>query len=83
MSHETAVQNSTELFEWFMSVSQSARTSKLNVKRLEGGVMVNGKVRKDVLTSVGQGTIIINGEVKRISFNNLGGGVYLATLTKL
>lgn len=45
---------------------------------LEKGVFVDGKVRKDILTSTEQGRITIEGRVRQIEFENTGGGVYRA-----
>jgi hypothetical protein len=55
------------------------RNNSYNVEdNIKKGVFVDGKIRKETLTSESQGKTVINGRVRQIKFENLGGGVYRA-----
>jgi len=50
---------------------------------LRKSVNVTSKLRRIVLTDVGQGRFIHNGIFHEFNFTNLGGGVYNVTISKL
>ena len=49
-------------------------------KRGIAGVVVDTKLRRDVLTGQREGNITINGTVLQYQFKSLGGGVWKCTL---
>ncbi len=77
-----SIQDAMELYEYFSKLSR-ANTLNPNGRQHILEVFVTGKIRKDVMCSVEQGKIILEGRVKRILFENLGGGVYKATVGDL
>jgi hypothetical protein len=77
MTTQQAIKSANELNEHFFLIARH-QSKERATKLLNDGVMVDGKVRKEVLTSIEQGKIILEGRVLKIQFENLGGGVYRA-----
>lgn len=72
---ERMIRNAEELMIFFQEI---IRVNSKGGKQHPVEAMVDTKVRKDVLCSVGQGKFVAVGRVRRIGFENLGGGVYKA-----
>lgn len=77
MTTQQAIKSADELNEHFFIIARKQNKERA-IKLLNDGVMINGKVRKEVLTSMEQGKITLEGRVLKIQFENLGGGVYRA-----
>lgn len=71
------VTNAEELVQYF---AVPTNATPFFLKTIREGVYVTGKVRKDFMVSVYQGRICVQGHHYHISFENQGGGVYLAKL---
>ena len=74
------VNNGAELIELFQFYSKP--TTYLGTTQLITGVMVDSKVRREILLSAKQGKIILNGNVYRINFVSLSNGVWNASVSK-
>ena len=73
---EKAINTGDELIDLFFRYGRFGgfRSESL----LEKGILVDSKVRSQILTSVGQGKTTIEGVVKVVNFESMGGGVYRA-----
>jgi len=72
---ERLIKTGEELKEWFFKAYSLNKPGLL-----AEGVMVDTKIRREVLTDINQGKTIINGKVRTIQFKSIGGGVYRASI---
>lgn len=70
------IEDAKDLHDYFFCVRK-------NKDKLDKGIMVSGKVRKEVLLDINQGKIILEGRVLKIKFENMLGGVWLATIVNI
>jgi hypothetical protein len=73
------IRNEDELRKFFYA-TLAGDASPVQKRRGEAGVMVDTKLRREVLTGIDEGKIIINGRVLSYQFKSLGGGVWKCTL---
>lgn len=72
---ERLIKTGEELKEWFFKAYNIDKPGLL-----VEGVMVDTKIRREVLTDINQGKTIIGGRVRIIEFKSMGGGVYRASI---
>lgn len=73
---KATVKNGDDLRQWFLALGPHPRAEQM----WQEGVCVTTKIRRETLTHDRQGKIVLKGTVRTIKFDNLGGGVYRATL---
>ena len=69
-----------EVMEYFVDLSRVDNHSVIK-KLLEEGIMIDAKLRREILTGFNYGKVTINGLVEKYTFKNLGGGVYKCKVT--
>jgi hypothetical protein len=71
MNNEQLIQSEQNLRDYFFAIRNEP-------EKLRKGVMVSTAIRKETLTSIGQGGMVLNGRVIDIQFVDLSGGVWQA-----
>lgn len=69
-----------EVSDFFIRLS-NPMFSKLDQNKKDRGIMIDTKLRREILTGENEGKVTINGRVEKYEFKNLTGGVYLCTVT--
>ena len=78
----TMIKTGNELYSYFQQLAEKNLGLGDQAKH-SLQVMVDTQVRKQVLCSTDQGKIVLQGRVYKIVFENLGGGVYNATVNNI
>ena len=78
----TMIKTGNELYSYFQQLAEKNLGLGDQAKH-SLQVMVDTQVRKQVLCSTDQGKIVLQGRVCKIVFENLGGGVYNATVNNI
>lgn len=74
-----AFKTEQEVKEFFFR-NLTNQPSPVMVKAANAGIIVDTKLRREILTGENCGKIIINGRVRSFNFTNMKGGVWLCTL---
>ena len=78
----TMIKTGNELYSYFQQLAEKNLGLGDQAKH-SLQVMVDTQVRKQVLCSTDQGKIVLQGRVYKIVFENIGGGVYNATVNNI
>lgn len=70
-----------DVIEFFISVSSGPHISTNQAKK-EKGIMIDSKLRREILTGPNSGRITINGWVESYIFKDLKGGVWNCRITE-
>lgn len=64
-----------DVSEYFIQLS-GTRTNRYNDRLWQKGIMIDTKLRRDILTGANEGKITINGIPEDYMFKSMAGGVY-------